>query len=152
MMNQLTGTATAAIQKQQDNIATAAARLAEASKTQTVVNTPTTGGGCFITTVVCTGMGLEDDCAELNTLRNWRDTVLASTENGRILILHYKRVAPQLARILSSSNKADMYLPMLFTTFIKPAVSYANQGMDAECFLVYSMLLDSVIGIISREV
>lgn len=151
LMNQLTGTATAAIQKQQENIATASARLAEATKTNTVVNTPTTGGGCFITTVVCTGMGMSDDCDELKTLREWRDTVLAKTENGRKLIVYYKRTAPQLSCVLETSKAADMYLPMLFTTFIKPAVKFAKQGMDAECFILYSMLLDSVVGIVARE-
>jgi hypothetical protein len=56
---------------------------------------------CFLTTACVSYYRLPDDCYELTTLRNYRDTYLAAHAEGRKLIKEYYRVAPQ---IVESAN------------------------------------------------
>jgi len=55
------------------------------------------GGLCFITTAVCHHRGLEDDCRELEILREFRDTYLLLTPEGNELIQEYYRISPEIA-------------------------------------------------------
>ena len=54
-------------------------------------------GGCFITTAACAHRGLPDDCAELQTLRRFRDEQLITTRDGRALVSSYYEIAPAIA-------------------------------------------------------
>ena len=64
-------------------------------------------GGCFLTTAACEYMGLPDDCHELETLRNFRDEYLATTDSGKLLISEYYVIAPEIARRLN--DPADLH-------------------------------------------
>ena len=69
-----------------------------------------TGGGCFITTACVNYYGCSDDCYELTTLRNFRDSYLASTEEGSAMIQEYYSIAPSIVdKLNSSSNKKEHY-------------------------------------------
>lgn len=59
-------------------------------------------GGCFVTTAVCIYKGLPDDCHELQTLREFRDTILLATDEGRRIVAQYYLVAPRIVDSLSS--------------------------------------------------
>lgn len=54
--------------------------------------------GCFITTVIVNRMGYPDDCTVLNELREFRDSVMASSKNDHWLGLlrQYDVVGPVL--------------------------------------------------------
>jgi len=54
-------------------------------------------GGCFITTAACAHRGLPDDCAELQTLRRFRDEELITTPDGQALVSSYYEIAPAIA-------------------------------------------------------
>jgi len=65
---------------------------------------------CFLTTACVNYYALPDDGYELNTLRHYRDTYLASTENGRKLIQNYYQVSPGLVtEIEKDKNKKSVY-------------------------------------------
>lgn len=67
------------------------------------------GGGCFLTTACCQHRGLPDDCYELTTLRNFRDTHLMKTEEGRSLVEEYYKIAPAIVDgIMASANSAEI--------------------------------------------
>lgn len=66
-------------------------------------------GGCFLTTACCQYKGLPDDCYELTTLRNFRDTYLKTTEAGNALVEEYYRIAPSIVdKIMESPNKVGL--------------------------------------------
>lgn len=62
------------------------------------------GGLCFITTAVCNLRGLEDDCRELEALREFRDNYLLKTPEGNALVQEYYKIAPEIAERLVHPN------------------------------------------------
>lgn len=62
------------------------------------------GGLCFITTAVCNHRGLEDDCIELETLREFRDKYLLKTPEGNALVQEYYKIAPEIAEKITDPD------------------------------------------------
>lgn len=97
-------------------------------------------GSCFITTVVCGGMGLPDDCAPLTTLRALRDRM------GRIQVFEhlpseYRRIAPPIATWIEAHPESPALCAMLYGEYIAPAVQFAAQGKDSSAVRVYSAMV-----------
>lgn len=62
------------------------------------------GGLCFITTAVCYYRGLDDNCKELETLREFRDNYLLKTAEGIALVSEYYKIAPEIAEKITKPN------------------------------------------------
>lgn len=60
--------------------------------------------GCFLTTAACSYQGLDDDCFELEVLRNFRDTYLMSTPEGRAVVEEYYAIAPLIVTKLTDTG------------------------------------------------
>lgn len=61
--------------------------------------------GCYITTIVCNVLGLEDDCEVMQSLRGLRDCHLQNHEAGRIILLEYDVVGPEIAGLIEKEYK-----------------------------------------------
>ena len=64
-------------------------------------------GGCFLTTAACNFKGLGDDCHELNILREFRDQFLLPTQEGREMVKHYYRIAPEILKRISNDSELE---------------------------------------------
>ncbi len=82
--------------------------------------------GCYLTSACVDYLGKEDDCEELTTLRNFRDTYMKSTEEGRKLVEEYYAVAPEIVKRIDSSDKKDSYYRYI-SEIINKCVSLINQ-------------------------
>lgn len=72
--------------------------------------TPKKTGGCYFTTACTEYFGLPDNCTQLKTLRNFRDTVMIKTKEGRELVKLYYRVAPEIVlRIKNNQNHKEEF-------------------------------------------
>ena len=72
--------------------------------------TYTSSSGCYITTAVCGSLGKPDNCTELTSFRNFRDTYLSHCADGEILIKEYYEIAPQIvSNIQSLPDSAEIY-------------------------------------------
>lgn len=88
---------------------------------------------CYITTAVCESLGKEDDCYELNLLRNYRDTYLMSTKEGKALVEEYYNVAPTIVtRINKEKNAAELYQD-IWNTYLKPCIQYIEGHQEEAC-------------------
>lgn len=98
--------------------------------------TGSSSSGCYITTACVTSKGLSDNCYELQVLRMFRDTYVASQPNGQELINEYYRAAPL---IVESINRLDNVGEVYETVFhnIKKAVGFIEQKEDAAAFALY---------------
>lgn len=63
--------------------------------------------GCFLTSACVSYMGLQDDCRELTELRAFRDNVMCSTQEGRLLIEEYYQIAPLIVDAINNSAEKD---------------------------------------------
>lgn len=77
------------------------------------------GGGCFLTSACCEYMGLADDCKELTTLRNFRDTYLKPTQDGNALVEEYYKIAPSIVEKINAHSKKGEILKDIYTQVCK---------------------------------
>lgn len=99
-------------------------------------------GGCFLTTACCQYKGLPDDCYELTTLRNFRDTYLKTTEAGNALVEEYYRIAPSIVdKIMENPNKAAL-LDDIYTEVCKILVLIEAKRQEAAINAYQAMVLD----------
>lgn len=79
-------------------------------------------GGCYITSACMYAGGLADDCYELETLRNFRDTWLKGSEEGQAFIKQYYEIAPKVVSAINDTNDSKSVYEMLYSKMVKPCV------------------------------
>lgn len=96
---------------------------------------------CYITTAVCESLGKEDDCYELNILREYRDTYLRSTQDGEKIVNAYYDIAPSIVkRINRQSNRAEIYKE-IYTKYLSPCIRLLEEDKKEECKEIYSNMV-----------
>jgi hypothetical protein len=93
-------------------------------------------GCCYITTACVDSMGLPDNCDELTTLRNFRDTYLISKNNGRELIDLYYSNAPQIVASIRKRLDKKLIFKELFG-IIANCVNAIKAGDNEYAFQTY---------------
>ncbi|HNS44429.1 MAG TPA: hypothetical protein PKH37_04290 [Alphaproteobacteria bacterium] len=93
-------------------------------------------GLCFISTAVFKSKGLPDDCEELALLRNFRDTFLLTTTQGRLLVEEYYRIAPDICKQIDSNINSDFLYTKIYDLFLHKIVDNIRSGAD--CGLIVS--------------
>lgn len=94
-------------------------------------------GGCFLTSACVHVRNLSDDCEELETLRNFRDSFLMASEQGCAEVKEYYAVAPRIVAAINACNDAEAVWEDLFSTVITPAVAYIKDGRLEEAHQLY---------------
>lgn len=84
---------------------------------------------CFITTAVCTTVGLDDDCFELRTLRDFRDQYLALMPGGQEVIESYYKVAPKIVNAVNEMKDSRKIWLQVYFRWILPSVFMAKIGL-----------------------
>ena len=93
--------------------------------------------GCFITTAVCEYLNKPDDCYELQTLRWFRDHILASQHEGRQDIQRYYDIAPGIVTAIEQQADRHVLYQGLLQQHILPAVSAIEQQRYDRAYLLY---------------
>ena len=62
---------------------------------------------CFITTACVKHYNLDDNCYQLRTLRNFRDTYLLKSLKNKQLVEEYYSIAPRLVRQLKTDKNKN---------------------------------------------
>lgn len=102
----------------------------------------TKGRGCFITTVVCQGLGKSDNCWELQTLRAFRDEYILHLSDGKERMEEYYRIAPEIADRLKGEGQERM--EEIYNVFLLPAIKLIQQGDNEAAMSVYVAMVDSL--------
>ena len=92
---------------------------------------------CFITTATVNYMGEADNGQTLTALRNFRDTVMNKTANGRKQLAWYYENAPEIVKSLDSlENKEEVYTK-LYNNYIFPAANAHRCQQKNDAFNLY---------------
>lgn len=94
-------------------------------------------GGCYITSACMYARGLADDCYELETLRNFRDTWLKGSEEGQAFIKQYYEIAPKVVSAINDTNDSKSVYEMLYSKMVKPCVELIEQKKYQETLELY---------------
>lgn len=94
--------------------------------------------GCFLTTAAVQFKGLPDDCHELEVMRQFRDTFLLSTAEGRQLVERYYASAPTIAARLTGRADLEPVWDVIST-----CVALIEAGKHSQAVLEYqAMFMD----------
>lgn len=100
--------------------------------------------GCFITTAVCGSFGKPDNCFELTTFRNFRDTWLVNQPDGKNLIAEYYAIAPAIvAKIDSLADAAQIY-KNIWQKYLAPCLNFIQSGDNPACKKLYVEMVNSL--------
>ncbi len=107
------------------------------------------GADCFITTAVCDILGKADDCDELTTLRDFRDSYMLTNRTRSGLVDLYYETAPSIAQRMLESGTRDEEAARLYNAHIRPAVDAIKAGHNEEGMRIYTEMMAS-FGVKSR--
>ena len=97
----------------------------------------TASNDCFITRATVNYMGEADNGQTLTALRNFRDTVMNKTANGRKQLDWYYENAPEIVKSLDSlENKEEVYTK-LYNSYIFPAANAYRNRQKHDTFNLY---------------
>lgn len=99
--------------------------------------TKPSSGGCFLTSACVEAKGLPDDCLELTTLRQFRESYLIRQPDGPAAIAHYYAVAPAIVQEINSQPNAKEVYGQLFNELVIPCVELIHEGKLAEALTMY---------------
>lgn len=94
-------------------------------------------GGCYLTTACVKSKGLPDDCFELTTLRNFRDTYMKNIPEGKQDISHYYRIAPRIVDKINASERADEKWEEIYNDMVLKSIDYIESCELDEAYKLY---------------
>lgn len=100
--------------------------------------------GCFITTAVCDSFHKPDNCYELTIFRDFRDNWLQKQPDGQQLIARYYAIAPKIVENISKSTNADKIYLNIWNKYLKPCLSYIEQGRNEQCKSIYMQMVNDL--------
>ena len=80
--------------------------------------------------------GLPDNCAELQVMRNFRDTYVAKLPEGSGLIAKYYRDAPTIIDRIKADEACDTIFSYMLSQ-IRTIVAMIQAGQNAEAYALY---------------
>jgi len=95
---------------------------------------------CYITTILCEILGLEDNCEILNAMREFRRVVLQRNLRYLGLLMDYDDVGPKIAECLRNDENKLWIAKELLKHYISPIINcIKEQNYDSAVIMYYNM-------------
>jgi len=107
---------------------------------------------CYISTAICSHIGKSDDCYELQLLRNYRDTVLLSNAEGRLLVEEYYDVAPTIVNRINKRIDAQHIYQRLWERYLYPCIHSIEQKQYDTSQKYYASMVQYLYETVGRGV
>ena len=99
--------------------------------------------GCYITTIVCDILGLEDNV--LNSLRNFRDNIMAKDEKYKYLLAEYDIIGRIIAVKIKNDPTNHMMSLAIYETFIREVCDFINKKEYLNAIKTYTNMVKGLI-------
>lgn len=96
---------------------------------------------CYVTTAVCRSLDKPDECYELRTLRNYRDSFLASSPGGEETIREYYNIAPTIVKRIDRQDNADEIYRSIWNEYLNPCIRLIEDEKLEECRELYTKMI-----------
>lgn len=97
-------------------------------------------GLCFITTACMKTKGLSDNCYQLQMMRYLRDNYLAKSNEGRLSIQNYYRIAPYIVECINNDIQRSEVYQNIFV-YIKKIVDLIEIGKVEKAKIKYCQMV-----------
>lgn len=92
---------------------------------------------CYLTTACVKARRLPDQCMELQTLRAFRDDVLAHRPGGLMEIEQYYQMAPDIVAQINQRKDAVEIWNRVYDELVSPCVQLIQESRNEEAFQLY---------------
>jgi hypothetical protein len=96
---------------------------------------------CFITTAVCSSLGKDDNCKELNTFRQFRDEWLCRTTLGKAKINEYYLFAPMIVSAIDQAEESETVYREIWENHLSPCLAMIESGDPQKCAEQYERMV-----------
>ena len=101
--------------------------------------------GCFITTIVCDILGLEDKNIYLMLLRKFRDNYLQKNPNTIAILEEYDFIGPVISKRIAMEENKDTVAQQLFLNYLVPVFDDIVSDNYAEAIKKYTKMVQGLI-------
>lgn len=101
--------------------------------------------GCYITTVICEILGLDDNCDYMQVLRHFRNNYLQKNPNTLGLLVEYDVIGPVIADHLRHDAKKEEIACNLMHQYIIPCVMEISDEKYGDATITYSSMTKNLI-------
>ena len=102
-------------------------------------------GGCYLTTIVCNTLGMDDKVSYLETLRKFRDNVLQKNDKYKEILATYDVVGPVISCNLAHDKNNKQIALNLFNLGIKNVCSLLDENRIDEAISLYMDMTNLLI-------
>lgn len=100
----------------------------------------TNSGVCYLTTLICDILKMDDNNIYLNTMRNFRDDFLQKDEKYKNLLVEYDIIGPKISEVLNNDPLKEKVAKMFFERDIIPIVNLINSNEYEKAINAYWMM------------
>lgn len=100
-------------------------------------NNHTNSSLCYLTTMICNILKMNDKNIYLETIRNFRDNVLKNDEQYKQLLVEYDIIGPKIASALDNDPLKDKIAQMYFNYYIIPIINLIQNNKYKEAVNKY---------------
>lgn len=101
--------------------------------------------GCFITTIVCDTLGMDDNNMCLNLLRKFRKNYLQKRPDGISILEEYDTIGPVIAHCINNDEKKMEVAQGVFNNSILPVINDICDGKNASAISKYAAMTEGLI-------
>lgn len=105
---------------------------------------PGSSEACYLTTIVCDILNFSDDCIYLETLREFRDTVMKPNEALLPILYEYDIVGPVIADKIREDEQKESISKSLLFNHIMPVVEDIQNGYVMTAISKYGVMVNSL--------
>ena len=106
---------------------------------------PYISGGCFITTIVCNTLGMEDNVSYLETLRSFRNNILQKNDEYKDILATYDVVGPIISCNLDHDKNRLQICKNLFDLGILNVCKFLENGEQDKAIELYTDMTNLLI-------
>lgn len=101
--------------------------------------------GCFVTTIVCGTLGMDDNNMYLTLLRKFRKDYLQKKPDGIKVLEEYDTIGPVIAHCISNDEKREEVAQGVFMHSIIPVINDICEGKNMEAINKYTNMTKGLI-------
>jgi len=103
-------------------------------------NSKNSGGNCYLTTMLCNILGMDDNNIYLKTIREFRNNILQKNEKYKQLLVEYDIIGPKIAEALYNDPLKDKIAKIYFENSIIPITLLINNKEYDKAINLYSKM------------
>lgn len=100
--------------------------------------------GCYLTTILCNILGMQDNNSYLTTMRDFRKNVLQTNEQYKYLLVEYDIIGPKISELLNNDPSKITIAYNLFYQYITPIVNLIKTEQYNLAIIFYIDMVNSL--------